>query len=72
MARIINDTRDDLEEDGAEGMDTSDDEENEESAARLTDRAETAQASGSGSRVATGDEFGFEGYEQECKINIRY
>nr|XP_019525031.2 periodic tryptophan protein 1 homolog [Aedes albopictus] len=66
LARIINDTRDDLEEDGAEGMDTSDDEENEESAARLVSRAETAQASGSGSRVvAGGDEFGFEGYEQE-------
>lgn len=71
LARIINDTRDDLEEDGAEGMDTSDDEENEESAARLVSRAETAQASGSSSRAAAtgGDEFGFEGYEQECKWN---
>lgn len=55
-----------MEEDGAEGMDTSEDEENEESTARLTGRAETAEATGAGLGQAAGDEFGFDGYEQEC------
>ncbi|EDS26311.1 wd-repeat protein [Culex quinquefasciatus] len=63
LARIINETRDDLEEDGANGIDSSDDEENEDSAARLASRAQD-QAGTSGNRSA-GDEFGFENYEQE-------
>ncbi|XP_058834035.1 periodic tryptophan protein 1 homolog [Topomyia yanbarensis] len=64
LARIINDTRDDLEEEGGEGMETSEDEENEDSAAGLANRARnTARASGSG--TSAGDEYGFERYEQE-------
>ncbi|KAL1402842.1 hypothetical protein pipiens_019624 [Culex pipiens pipiens] len=63
LARIINETRDDLEEDGANGIDSSDDEENEDSAARLASRAQD-QAGTSDNRSA-GDEFGFENYEQE-------
>ncbi|XP_053687175.1 periodic tryptophan protein 1 homolog [Sabethes cyaneus] len=63
LAKIINDTRDDLEEDGAEGMDDSDDEENDDTPARLASQAAGASSSGAG--ATPGDEFGFERYEQE-------
>ncbi|XP_055626163.1 periodic tryptophan protein 1 homolog [Toxorhynchites rutilus septentrionalis] len=63
LARIINDTRDDLEDEGGEDMDTSDDEENEESRARLANRAQ--QSVGAASSRGAEDEYGFEQYEQE-------
>lgn len=60
LARIISETRDDLEEEAGSDMDASEDEENEESAATITNRAAEHLASGQ-----TGDEYGFEQYEQE-------
>uniref|UniRef100_A0A182SS47 Uncharacterized protein n=1 Tax=Anopheles maculatus TaxID=74869 RepID=A0A182SS47_9DIPT len=65
LARIINETREDLEEDGAEGMDTSDDEENEDSESGLAERASRLAASNPDGSNEVADEYNFDGYEQE-------
>uniref|UniRef100_A0A182JIM5 Uncharacterized protein n=1 Tax=Anopheles atroparvus TaxID=41427 RepID=A0A182JIM5_ANOAO len=62
LARIINETREDLEEDGADNMDTSD-EENEE---RNETLEQAALAVGSSTRALAGDdEYNLNAYDQE-------
>ncbi|XP_050074520.1 periodic tryptophan protein 1 homolog [Anopheles maculipalpis] len=65
LARIINETREDLEDDGAEGMDTSDDEENEDSQSGLAERASRLAANNPEGTNEVADEYNFDGYEQE-------
>ncbi|XP_053674920.1 periodic tryptophan protein 1 homolog [Anopheles nili] len=66
LARIINETRQDLEEEGGNDMDTSEDEENEDGHASLSQRAQRLDNSGVTDRT---DEYNFDAYEQETETS---
>uniref|UniRef100_A0A182WCM1 Anaphase-promoting complex subunit 4 WD40 domain-containing protein n=1 Tax=Anopheles minimus TaxID=112268 RepID=A0A182WCM1_9DIPT len=62
LARIINETREDLAEDGVDGMDT-DEEENGDSQQELSEQASLLESTNPNGTVA--DEYNFDAYEQE-------
>uniref|UniRef100_A0A182QJ92 Uncharacterized protein n=1 Tax=Anopheles farauti TaxID=69004 RepID=A0A182QJ92_9DIPT len=65
LARIINQTREDLEADDAEGMDASDDEENEDSHEEISNGANRMAALNAAGVSDTADEYNFDTYDQE-------